>query len=103
MHYLKETGFTVLDPETGLKSKADVLILGEAFSEHAARNGGLVSVKARVELRAVDRKTDKVLFADRQTAVNVDLSEQIAGKAALEQAAAALAERVLPRLVKEKE
>jgi hypothetical protein len=51
----------------------------------------------------VDRKTDKVLVADRQTAVAVDLSEQNAGKAALGQAAAVLAERLLPRLVKGKE
>jgi hypothetical protein len=101
MRFCKETGFPVLDPETGLRSRADVLILGEAISETAARNGGLVSVKARVELRAVDRKTDQVLAADSQTSVVVGLADQTAGKAALTEAAAALAERVLPRLVKE--
>ena len=49
---------------------------------------------------SVERKTGKVLAADRQTALVVDLSEQIAGKAALQQAAATLAERLLPKLVK---
>lgn len=101
MRFCKDAGFTVLDPELGLRSKAEVLILGEALSEVASRNGNLVSVRARVELRAVDRATDKVLAADRQTALVVDLTEQIAGKSAIEEAAAILAERILPKLVKE--
>ena len=64
------------------------------------RRGNLVSVKARVELKAVDRKTGQVLAVDRETAVEVDLTEQIAGKKALQTAAAAIAERLLPKLVK---
>jgi hypothetical protein len=76
------------------------LITGEGLSEFAGRHGALVTVKARVESKAIDRKTNKVLAVDRQTAVTVDLSEQFAGKAAL-QAAAAMAERVLPKLIRE--
>jgi hypothetical protein len=48
----------------------------------------------------VDRVTDKVIAIDRQTAVEVDLTELIAGKKALQEAAAQIAERLLPRLVK---
>ncbi len=99
MRFAKETGFDLVDAETGDKSKADVLITGEGFSEVAGRVGTLVSVRARVELKAVDRKTGKVLAVDRQTAIVVDLAEQVAGKAALQQAAADLAERMLPKLV----
>ena len=62
-------------------------VTGEAFSEFAGRHGDLVSVKARVEVKAVDRKTGKVLAVDRQTAVAVDLAEQVAGKTALQEAA----------------
>lgn len=98
--FAKETGFTVLDPEEAAKGAADVLIKGEGFSETVARNGGLITVRARVEIKAVDRKSGKVLAIDRQTAVVVDLSEQIGGKKALEDAAAMIAERILPRLVK---
>ena len=98
--YAKETGFALIDTEEGLRSKADVLIVGEAFSETAARHGNLISVKARVELKAIDRKTDKIIAVDRQTALVVDLTENIAAKAAIAEAAAILAERILPKLVK---
>lgn len=97
----KETGFEVIDAETAAAGKADVIISGEGMSEFAVRYGNLVSVKARVEVKAVERKTGRVLAADRQTAVVVDLTEQLAGKAALQQAAAVLGERLLPKLVKE--
>jgi hypothetical protein len=98
LHYAKGVGFELVDGTTGDKSKADVLVTGEGFSEVAGRVGGLVSVRARVEVKAVDRRSGKVLAVDRQTALVVDLSEQVAGKAALQSAAATLAERVLPKL-----
>lgn len=95
----KALDFDVVDNKEGTPGAADVLIAGEGFSETAGRLGGLVSVRARVELKVVDRKTGKVLAADRQTTVVLDASEQIAGKSALQAAAADLAERILPKAV----
>jgi hypothetical protein len=99
MFYARESGFTVIDPEEGLKADADVIIRGEGLSETASRQGNLVAVKARVEVRAVERRTGRVLAVDRQTTVVVDLTEQLAGKAALQEVAARLAERLLPKIV----
>lgn len=96
--FFKETGFEVMD-KTGDSKKADILLDGEGFSEFAMRHGNLISVKARLEVKAIDRQTDKVIATDRQTAVVVDLTEQIAGKSALQKAAAEIAERLLPKLV----
>ncbi len=93
-----KTGFKVIDPEEGDKKDADVLITGEGFSEFAVRLGNLVSVKARLEVKAVDPENGKVLAIDRQTTVAVDLTEQLAGKAALQEAAAKIAERMLPKI-----
>jgi hypothetical protein len=63
------------------------------------RKGNLVSCKGRVEMKAIDKTTGNVLFIDRQTSVAVDLSEHLAGKTALQDAAAKLTERMLPKLV----
>ena len=41
-----------------------------------------------------------MMATDPQTAVMVDLTEQFAGKAALQEAAAQIAERMLPKIVK---
>lgn len=96
--FCKDTGLKVVE-ESG-EVKADVLIEGEGFSEFGLRRGNLVSVKVRVEVKAVDRKTGEVLAVDREMGVEVDLTEQIAGKKGLQNAAVRIAERLLPKLLK---
>lgn len=96
--FCRELGFAVVDGAQGNRGEADVLLTGEGFSEFAARHGQLISVRARLELKAVERRTGRVLAVDRQTTVVVDLTEQIAGKTALQEAAAELASRILPQL-----
>lgn len=101
--FCKETGFVVLDPDQGSSQQAKYLIQGEGVSEFATRHGDLISVKARLEVKAIDRVSGKVVAIDRQTRVAVDLGEEIAGKKALQDAAADIAERLLPKLLKNSE
>ena len=96
----------LVDPKTKAK-------VGRLLGAKYIRSGGLTVVDGKlhinahlfevettqVALKAVGRD-GKVVATDRQTSVMVDLVEQIAGKAALQQAAAAIAERLLPKLVK---
>jgi hypothetical protein len=96
---LRALGFTITSLKEG-SSPPKIEITGEAFSELGLRRGNLVSCKGRVELKATDKATGNVIFIDRQTAVAVDLSEHIAGKSALQDAAATLLERMLPSLLK---
>jgi len=94
--FCTELGFKVLEADA--KDKPDVMLIGEGFSQFAARHGNLTSVKARLELKAVDVKTGQVLAVDRCTSVAVGLAEQIAAKSALQDAAARVAESILPAL-----
>jgi hypothetical protein len=96
--YLQKAGFEVVDEKSD--KKPDIEITGEAFSAFAMRKGNLVSCRSRIELKARERTTGKILLVDRQTSVAVDVSEQTAAKTALENAADDLAERVLPALAK---
>lgn len=91
------SGFTVVEP--GAEAEKLVRVIGEGFSEFAHRRGNLISVKARVEIKVLDAN-GKVLAVDRQTRVAVDLSEQMAAKQALQDAAADLAERMLTEMGK---
>ncbi len=93
-----DCGFKLADDKTSLK--ADIEITGEALSEFGMRKGNLVSCKARVEIKVRERMSGNLLFVDRQTSVAVDLTEQVAAKTALQTAAAILAERAFPKLVK---
>ncbi|MBI1311016.1 hypothetical protein GC176_06885 [bacterium] len=95
-----ELGFKVIDRERGDRNSADVLLIGEGFSQFASRHGNLQSVKARLELKALDRESGRVLAVDREVSVAVDLAEQIAGKTALQEAAGEIAERLLPKIVR---
>lgn len=95
---LQKLGFTVVDKKD--VTPATIEVRGEGFSEFGMRKGNLVSCKARVELQAIEKATGKILFIDRQTTVAVDLSEHLAGKTALQEAAAKLTGRMLAPLVK---
>lgn len=99
IYFLREAGFEVIDSAQGGSQTAALLVQGEGLSEFATRRDDLVSVKARLEVKVVDRVSGRVIAADRQTRVAVDLVEQIAGKQALQEAAADIAERLLPKLM----
>ena len=85
---LKRLGFEVVDGGTPnlADQGVDQVIKGEAFSEFAARVGDLVSCSARAEIKLTDRKSGSILFTDRVTARAADLSDNIAGKTALQKA-----------------
>ncbi len=96
---MQGVGFQLVDPVSA-SSPPDVQIEGEAFSEFGLRKGNLVSSKGRVEVKAIERTTGKILAIDRAVVVAVDLSPEMAGKKALQNATAELSERLVPALLK---
>ncbi|NOY80985.1 MAG: hypothetical protein GXP31_08265 [Kiritimatiellaeota bacterium] len=99
-HLALATGFQVIDAVAGNPTQADIVVRGEGISEYALRRGNLISIRARLEVKATDPKTNRVLAVERQTVVAVGVAEQVAAKSALQQAAARIAERLLPKLVR---
>ena len=95
---LQQCGFTLADENS--TSKPDIEITGEALSEFGMRKGNLQSCRARIEIKARDRKSGDILSVDRQTSVAVDVAEHIAAKTALQNGAGELAERLIPKLAK---
>jgi Curli production assembly/transport component CsgG len=93
---LQQCGFTVVDDLS--TNKADVAITGEAFSEFGMQKGNLKSCRARIEIKARDVASGKILDVDRQTSVGVDLAEHVAAKTALQNAVDELAQRFVPKL-----
>ncbi len=121
MLWFKECGFDVIDPgnlERGLQEWArdyyqsatgeavprvlpeevKIIVIGQAFSEAGGRFGDLVSAKGRVEVRALDRETGAVIAIARRTTAAIDLSERIAAKQAIEDAASSIAYELIPKL-----
>ena len=79
--------------------RADIEISGEAFSEFGMRRGSLVSSKGRVEIKAVNVETGEVVSVGRHVAVAVDLSREIAGKAAITKATVEIASALVADIV----
>lgn len=94
-------GDSSLAAKIGLQYGAEVMIVGEAFSEGAGKNigGGLISCRARVEARAIKTDTGEILAADGRHAAGLDISEAIAGKKALQNAGSELADYLTEQIL----
>jgi Curli production assembly/transport component CsgG len=94
---LQQCGFTLADDNS--TNRPTIEITGEAFGELGLRKGNLQSCRARIEIKARDVATGRIIAVDRQTSVAVDIAELIAAKSALQNGAGELAERLIPKLV----
>lgn len=83
----------------GREHGADLLIIGEAFSESALQGvmlGGMVSVRGRVQAKAIRTDTGEMLTAEEAVAPALDVSEQVAGKKAIAKAVTKWMDTALP-------
>ena len=73
---------------------ADYLIYGEAIAESAGSFGSYQTARARVEIKIINVSNGSICFADSAYAGAADTGEIIAGKMAIQKAAAKLAIKV---------
>ena len=85
------------------KQKVDYLLEGEGVSEFAGRIHGLVSCRARVELRLIKVPGRGVSTIEKGVGAGVDLTESLSSKMALEKAGTQAIEAVLRRAVEKLE
>jgi hypothetical protein len=91
--------------ETGRygERKVDFLLEGEGTSAYAAEMQGMISCRARVELRLIAVPGRNVTVNDKGVAARVDLVEALAAKAALEDAGANALDAVIIQHAKARE
>lgn len=70
----------------GAEFGADIIIIGEAFSELAGRERNMISSRARVEARAIQTDTARILAAEGTHGSGLDITEFVSAKAALRNA-----------------
>ncbi len=70
----------------GVEFGADIIIIGEAFSELAGRQENLISTRARVEARAIQTDNARILAADGKFGSGLDIAEFVSAKTALRNA-----------------
>lgn len=76
----------------------DFLLEGEGVSAYAAEIQGLISCRARVELRLIPVPGRSVQMVDKGIGAKADLVEALAAKAALEEAAVKALDSLLERM-----
>ena len=81
--------------------KVDFLLEGEGTSAYAAEMQGMISCRARVELRLIAVPGQSVTATDKGVAARVDLVEALAAKAALEDAGANALDAVIAQYAKD--
>jgi hypothetical protein len=97
-------GNTVAAQSLGRQHGAEVLIVGEAFYEKALEGrtmGGLVSVRARLQAKAIRADTGEIFASEGSVAPALDVSEQVAGRKALTAAAKNWMDMALPVILEQ--
>ncbi len=92
----QRAGFVVVDEKSAEKPNLEVT--GDITAELGSKLGTLFPARATINLKVRERGTGKIVTLDRETADVTDIGEQSALHTALENAADALAVRLVPLL-----
>jgi len=86
--------------QIGMEYGAEVIIVGQAFSESAADIYSMKSCRATIAVRVIRCDTADILAADEANGSGADIADAVAGKKALSAAAGKLSETIIGQIVK---
>lgn len=118
IRHFVESGFRVVDPKVygkmrqladssadlasiaalGLKMGANLIITGQTISERTNSQGGMVTCRARLEIRAIATEDGSILATNAVAGGGIDVSEAVANKVAIRNASDMMAQYVMERL-----
>ncbi len=86
----------------GRQFQADIIIVGEGFSQVAETEGlgGLISCRARLEARAIRVDTGRIIAAHGIHAPGLELTEELASKKSLAQAGGKVADYMIGEIIR---
>ncbi|MDQ6481919.1 CsgG/HfaB family protein [Dyadobacter sp. LHD-138] len=116
--YFVEAGFRVVDPKVygrmrkvadstgnlgdmaalGLQMGAQMIITGQTISERTNTQGGMISCRARLEIKAIATEDGSILATNAIAGGGIDVSEAVANKIAIKNASDNMAQYLLERL-----
>jgi hypothetical protein len=79
----------------GARFGADIIVVGDAFSEYSKTSNGLVSCRATVSVKAVMTKDASIIATQSFKASGLDATELVAGKTALQNAGSKIGDYLL--------
>jgi len=86
--------------QIGLRYGAEIIMIGKAFSETGGKVYRMESARGSVEARAIRCDTAEIIATGSAEAGGADISEAVAGKKAVRQAASALAADMIAQITK---
>ncbi len=87
--------------ELGGRYEADILVIGEAFSEYVGQYSGIFSCRARVEVRVVHADTGQIIAAHGVHESGADITELTASKKSLSEAGGVMADYLIEAIPKQ--
>jgi hypothetical protein len=92
-------GNNKLASKIGMEHGADLIVIGEAFSESAGQVlSGFITCRARIEAKVIRTDNAEILAADGKYASGLDVAEFVAGKKAIQKAAHELGKYFIEQL-----
>lgn len=83
----------------GSQHSAEIIIVGEAFSEPLGNSiAGMISARGRIDARAIKTDTGEIIAAESKDSTGIDVTGTISGKSAIQKASVNLTDSMVEQI-----